>query len=102
MAGRMDHFELQRANRYDFPIAKQMIRPGRGDGKIEWQAVRSGLLDILGIQRMDVKESAGLLLESMNIGDIDLAKNIASKKSMGAPGNLCLNAYTKRIQNAHL
>lgn len=31
-------------------------------------------------------------------GDVDLAKNIASKKTLGAPGNLALDTYRKRIK----
>ena len=31
--------------------------------------------------------------------DVDLQKNIASKKSLGAPGNLALDAYRKRIKD---
>lgn len=35
---------------------------------------------------------------AMEVGDIDLAKNIASKKSLGAPGNLGLNILRKRAK----
>ncbi len=36
---------------------------------------------------------------SAEIGHIDLSKNIASKKSLGAPGNLQLEKYRKRIED---
>ena len=36
----------------------------------------------------------------MNTGDVDLNKNIESKKSLGAPGNLSLETYRERIKKA--
>lgn len=36
----------------------------------------------------------------MKMDDVDLQKNIASKKSLGAPGNLSLDVYRKRIKDA--
>lgn len=45
--------------------------------------------------RVAYKKAAG-----MNVGDVDLTKNIASKKSLGAPGNLDLAAYRRRIRKA--
>src|SRR3989344_3067625 len=41
------------------------------------------------------KKAAG-----MDAGDVDLKKNIAGKKSLGAPGNLDLAAYRRRIRKA--
>ena len=35
----------------------------------------------------------------MDAGDVDLAKNIASKKSLGAPGNLGLDTLRARLKN---
>ena len=36
----------------------------------------------------------------MDAGDVDLMRNIATKKSLGAPGNLDLAAYRRRIRKA--
>jgi len=41
------------------------------------------------------KKAAG-----MDVGDVDLAENIASKKSLGAPGNLSLATYRARIRKS--
>jgi len=38
------------------------------------------------------------LAAASGIGNVDLAKNIASKKSLGAPGNLALDQLRKRLQ----
>src|SRR3989344_2091032 len=35
----------------------------------------------------------------MDVGDVDLVKNIASKKSLGAPGNLGLDTLRARLKN---
>lgn len=39
------------------------------------------------------KKAAG-----MDVGDVHLMKNVSSKKTLGAPGNLGLLAYRRRIR----
>ena len=70
-------------------IMKARINPG-----IFTADIANDLVKEKGIPFRDAYKKAA----EGKIGDVDLQENIASKKSLGAPGNLSLDTYRKRIK----